>query len=143
MHRSRPLLAVLLLSCVASAAFADGLIIVHDPHPVPGHFPFAPLEVVYHRVKVEIDDRVAVTSVDQEFHNPGSSRTEGTYMFPLPPGAHIDTFSMDINGEMVEAELLSAEKARKTCRSLARFPTTVRLSQAVSPRATTRRAMSP
>lgn len=120
MHRSRSLLVALLLSCFASTAFADGFIIVHEPHPVPGHFPFAPLEVVYHRVKVDIDGRVAVTSVDQEFHNPGSNRTEGTYMFPLPPGANIDKFSMDVNGEMVEAELLPAEKARKIYEDIVR-----------------------
>jgi Ca-activated chloride channel homolog len=95
-----------------SAARADGFIIVRDPHPVPGHFPFAPLEVSFHRVKVDIEDRVAVTTVDQEFRNPGSQRTEGTYLFPLPPGASIDKFAMDVNGEMVEAELLKADKAR-------------------------------
>src|SRR5206468_4769653 len=35
-----------------------------------------------------------------------------TYLFPLPRGAHIDKFSMDINGHQAEAELLSADKAR-------------------------------
>jgi Ca-activated chloride channel family protein len=95
-----------------AAARADGFIVIENPVAVPGHFPFAPLEVAYHRVNVEVDDRVAITSVDQEFRNPGSARTEGTYMFPLPPGAHIDSFSMDINGKQIEAELLPAEKAR-------------------------------
>ena len=94
-------------------AKADGLIIIHDPpHVVPGHFTFAPLEVTYHRVNVEITDQVAVTRVDQEFRNPNNQRMEGTYIFPLPEGAHIDKFTMDVNGQMMEAELLSAEKAR-------------------------------
>src|SRR5918993_908144 len=111
--RARAVLSVLVLILLApAAALADGFIIVHDPHIVPGHFPFAPLEVSYHRVKVDIDDRVATTTVDQEFRNPGSQRTEGTYMFPLPPGAHIDSFAMDVNGKMTEAELLPADKAR-------------------------------
>jgi Ca-activated chloride channel family protein len=96
------------------------LIIIHDPQPVPGHFPFAPLEVTYHRVSVEIDDRVAVTSVDQEFRNPGSARLEGTYLFPLPVGAHIDKFSMDINGTQAEAELLPADKARSMYEEIVR-----------------------
>src|SRR3954471_24039988 len=101
------------LLLLPAAALADGFIVIADGgERVPGHFPFAPMQVVYHRVKVEINDRVATTSVDQEFLNPGSSRTEGTYMFPLPPGAHIDSFSMDINGKQTEAELLSADKAR-------------------------------
>jgi Ca-activated chloride channel family protein len=97
----------------AASANADGLIVIHDPvHPVPGHFTFAPLAVTYHRVTVEIDGLVAVTSVDQEFFNPGNDRLEGTYVFPLPEGAHIDKFSMDVNGKPMEAELLPADKAR-------------------------------
>src|SRR4051812_47151168 len=92
---------------------ADGFIIIHDPPTrVPGHFTFAPLQVSYHRVDVKIDDHVAVTSVDEEFYNPNNQRLEGTYMFPLPSGAHIDKFAMDINGTMQEAELLPADKAR-------------------------------
>jgi Ca-activated chloride channel family protein len=103
-------------------ALADGLIIVRPPmdrprlHPMPfvppGHFSFAPLAVNYHRVSVEINDLTATTSIDQEFHNPNNARLEGTYVFPLPPGAHIDKFAMDIDGTMTEAELLSADKAR-------------------------------
>src|SRR5580765_1673784 len=108
-----PLLAaIVLLLTLPARLFADGFIIVEHPHRVPGHFPFAPMEVRYHRVSVEIDDRVATTSVDEEFYNPGEQRTEGTYLFPLPAGAHIDKFSMDINGTQTEAELLSADKAR-------------------------------
>jgi len=101
------------LALAPQVASADGLIIVHNPPvPVPGHFSFAPLEVVYHHVDVEINDLVATTTIDQEFRNPGDQRLEGTYIFPLPPGAHIDKFSMDVNGKMVEAELMSADKAR-------------------------------
>src|SRR5438093_580069 len=106
------LFSIFCLFILPQAVRADGFIIVENPHHVPGHFPFAPMEVLYHRVNVEINDRVAITSVDQEFRNPGSNRTEGTYLFPLPPGAHIDSFSMDINGKQTEAELLPADKAR-------------------------------
>jgi Ca-activated chloride channel family protein len=107
-------LAFLLALAFAQAARADGLIIIdRPPHPpVPGHFPFAPLEVAYHRVNVSIDDQVATTSVDQEFRNTSGSRLEGFYMFPLPEGAAIDKFSMDIDGKEMEAELLPADKAR-------------------------------
>src|SRR3954453_8641129 len=106
------LFLTLLLGFV-SRARADGLIIVNDPPTrVPGHFPFAPLEVTYHHVDVEINDGVATTSVDQEFRNPTGARMAGTNVFPLPDNAHIDKFSMDINGTEVEAELLPSEQAR-------------------------------
>src|ERR1041385_1914162 len=76
---------------------ADGLIIISNPPtPIPGHFPFAPLEVTYHHVDVRVDDAIATTSVDQEFYNPNGSSLEGTYVFPLPAGAHIDKFAMEI-----------------------------------------------
>jgi len=106
-------LFLMILLCFVHGARADGLIVVNDPPTrVPGHFPFAPLEVTYHHVNVEINDGVATTSVDQEFRNPTSARLEGTYLFPLPDNAHIDKFSMDINGTQVDAELLPSERAR-------------------------------
>src|SRR6185369_3690652 len=84
------------------------------PRPIspPRPYVFAPLEVVYHHVNVKIEGQVATTSVDQEFYNPKPSRLEGTYLFPIPKGAQIDKFTMDIGGRMVEAELLSAAKVR-------------------------------
>src|SRR6478672_1662086 len=94
-----PLLAWFLI-VVPTAVRADGFIVINTPVTVPpGHFSFAPLEVSFHHVTVDVKDQVAVTSVDQEFVNPNSQRLEGTYLFPLPPGAHIDRFSMDINGK--------------------------------------------
>jgi len=108
-----------LIACVSflfgitATAHGDGLVVIHNPPPrIPGHFSFAPLEVAYHNVTVSIDQNVAVTAVDQEFYNPNPQRLEGTYIFPLPDGATIDRFSMDIDGKMMDAELLSADKAK-------------------------------
>ncbi|MDB5357894.1 MAG: vault protein inter-alpha-trypsin protein [Phycisphaerales bacterium] len=113
-HALSLVLGIIGLLVCSNVCRADGFIIIHNPPPtvVPGHFAFAPLEVVYHHVNVEINDQVATTSVDQEFFNPNSRDLEGTYIFPLPAGAHIDKFSMDINGTMMDAELLPADKAR-------------------------------
>ena len=119
-------------------ALADGLIIVHEahwlpiprpPHPNPPRPPrplppaprvYAPLEVVYHHVNVKIDGQIATTSVDQEFYNPNNRQLEGTYLFPVPRGAQIDKFTMDIGGKMVEAELLPAAKARQIYEGIVR-----------------------
>ncbi len=96
-----------------SQSRGDGFIIVERPIYVPPtHFPFAPLEVTSHQVNVKIDGQVAITSIDQEFYNPNDQRLEGFYMFPVPKGAHIDKFSMEIGGKSVDAELLPADKAR-------------------------------
>src|SRR5215510_534587 len=86
--------AFLLTACLlssATAAFADGLIVIHHappgplpprrpwppPHPWPIPIPhpvFAPLEVAYHKVDVTIDGQKATTRVDQEFVNPNNAR---------------------------------------------------------------------
>src|SRR5438094_783802 len=113
MKRSLLILAAGLFGILSNAR-GDGFIVVERPFLVrPGHFSFAPLEVASHHVEVKIDGQVAVTSIDQEFYNPNDQRLEGTYMFPVPKGAHIDKFSMEIGGKMVDAELLGADKARQ------------------------------
>jgi Ca-activated chloride channel family protein len=128
-------LAVLGQISAVSLCHADGLIIVDEAHWWPGHRPphppplwpppprtyvFAPLEVNYHHVDVKIDGQIATTSVDQEFYNPNPQRLEGTYLFPVPKGAQIDKFTMDIGGKQVEAELLPADKARKIYEDIVR-----------------------
>jgi Ca-activated chloride channel family protein len=109
----------------AGTAGADGLIVIHDPPPLPHPMPyphhrFAPLEVRTHRVQVRIDGQVAVTEVDQVFVNPTSRRLEGTYLFPVPGGAQLDRFSMDVNGKLLDAELLDADKARRIYEDIVR-----------------------
>jgi Ca-activated chloride channel family protein len=102
---------------------ADGFIIIHNPPPFPlphprpwpmprPHFVFAPLEVTFHKVDVEITGQKAVTRVEQEFFNPNNAILEGEYIFPIPKGAHLDKFTMRIGDKDMEAELLDAAKAR-------------------------------
>jgi Ca-activated chloride channel family protein len=111
---------------VSLPAFAAGLIVVEDfrlpppvppigrpiPLPPPRHYPFAPLELASHRAHTRIKDQIATTSIDEEFYNPNPRRLEGTFLFPVPKGAHLDKFTMEINGKPVQAELLAADKAR-------------------------------
>jgi Ca-activated chloride channel family protein len=133
-------LLMVLLGLVAPG-FADGLIVIHDPppwhphppiirppHPPHWHWPpppprvyqFAPLEITFHHVNVKVLGQIARTDIDQEFFNPNDQRLEGTYLFPVPKGAQLDKFSMEIDGKQVEAELLPAEKARKIYEDIVR-----------------------
>jgi len=112
---------LLALFGITSATFADGLIVIHTPTHVPhGHYAFAPLEVTYHHVNVKIDGQVATTAIDQEFYNPNPQRLEGTYLFPVPKGAQINKFTMEIGGRQIEAELMSADKARRIYEDIVR-----------------------
>ncbi len=127
------LLSIVLTLFAPLFARADGLIVIDRvigddtpgwPPPdflrPPHRHIFAPLEVSYHHVDVKIDGQIATTSVDQEFFNPNPQRLEGTYLFPVPKGAQLDKFTMDIGGKQVEAELLPADKARKIYEDIVR-----------------------
>ncbi len=91
----------------------------HIRPPRPVH-PFAPLEVSLIKVKARINGQVAVTEIEQEFYNPNNARIEGTFVFPIPKGAHLDKFTMEIDGKQVEAELLAADKARRIYEDIVR-----------------------
>lgn len=101
-----------LAALAASPALADGLIVIRPHPPERPQVRNVPLSVKYHRVTVKVNERVAVTTVDQVFVNPNPRRVEGTYLFPLPTGAAIDRFSMWIDGKETSAELLDASRAR-------------------------------
>jgi len=125
------LLGWLALNLTASAT---GLIIVHEedfwrrppprvvpPETIPPHRPpyipprppvWAALETSFTKADVRIKDQLATTSIEQEFYNPNPRQLEGTFLFPVPKGAQINKFTMEINDKPVEAELLAADKAR-------------------------------
>ncbi|MFH2107617.1 MAG: VIT domain-containing protein [Chrysiogenia bacterium] len=117
-----PLLLFLTLAMMAAsgtALLADGFIVIPRP-PRPGPVSPFPLQVVRHDVRVEISERLATTTVDQEFYNPNNSRLEGYYLFPLPKNGVISNFSMWIDGRETRAELLDAVKARNIYQDIVR-----------------------
>ncbi len=105
------LIAVLLTGLLAGPVLGDGIIII-DPPPLPPPDWGPWLTIRYHRVQVTIEDQVAITRVDQVFRNDGRFDAEGTYMFPLPPGATVQRFVMWVDGVPVEAKILPAAEAR-------------------------------
>ena len=114
-------LALIFLSF--TQAFADGIIIPDPPICLdcPGPIPISgALDIRYHRVDVTIDDQVAITRVDQVFHNPNDFTIEGTYLFPIPKEAVVTNFKLWIDGQPVEGQVLSAEEARFTYEEIVR-----------------------
>lgn len=94
-------------------AFSDGIIIPTPPPDVPPPSQAPWLTIVYHRVTVRIEGGVVITHVDQEFRNDHPFPVEGTYVFPLPPGAVVQGFVLWVDGQPVEGEVLPADQARE------------------------------
>ncbi|NIS79793.1 MAG: VWA domain-containing protein [Anaerolineales bacterium] len=117
-------LLILLAGVFVGPAEADGIIIPDPPFcdlgPCPEPFPISQLAIEYHRVDVTIEDQVAVTHVDQVFRNDNDWTLEGTYVFPLPKGALVSEFTLWIDGEPVEGEVLTREEARKIYEDIVR-----------------------
>lgn len=112
----------LLLGFVYMDGLADGIIIPEPPicDPCPVTLPMSQLSIRYHHVTVSIQDQIALTHVDQVFYNPNDWIVEGDYVFPIPGGATISNFSLWIDGEPVEGEILDAESARERYESIVR-----------------------
>jgi hypothetical protein len=56
----------------------------------------------------------AFTEVEHVFYNPNDQQLEGTFYFPLPDGAMPLGLAMEINGRMMEGEMVERQKARET-----------------------------
>lgn len=111
------LLALLLIPAVT--AHADGIIIPEPPPDIPiVDVPY--LTIKYHRVTVTIEGQVATTHVDQVFVNEGRFEVEGTYLFPLPEEATISEFTMWVDGQKLEGQVLERDEARQIYEDIVR-----------------------
>ncbi len=90
----------------SATARASGILVVEGARTNP-------LRIEDHLVRISITDRVALTTVNQTFHNTSEQRLEATYIFPIPEGADLTDFQMTFNGKMVQGEVLPADKARE------------------------------
>ena len=95
-------LSILFVSLVTSA---DGVVLPDRPER-------GWLSIVYHDVTITICDGLVTTYVDQLFQNDTAADIEGRYVFPLPPGAVVSSFTMWVDGEALEARILDADEAR-------------------------------
>ena len=93
------------------------------PHPRPRPPVPPPLEPIltrYHSADIKVRDQVAEVQVNATFYNPNPRRIEGTYWFPLPADAAVTDFKMEVNGKLVQGELLDAKRAKQIYEDIVR-----------------------
>jgi len=71
-------------------------------------------------VRVDLVDRVLRYEVTETFVNRGGRVGEADFMFPLPKGAAFQDLKLEINGEMVAGETMSADRARQIYEEIVR-----------------------
>ena len=64
------------------------------------------------KVKVEVFERMARSTVTQVFHNNTKNRAEGKYRIALPRNAHISGLSVEFDGKLIEAKLAEVDGQR-------------------------------
>ena len=74
--------------------------------------PEARLSVRRLHVDVHVEDGVARTTIDTTYFNHMSWRLEGTFYFPVPPGASITRLAMYVDGKLMEGGVAEREQAR-------------------------------
>jgi len=98
------------------AAVGGQACIIVPPEPI--HPPAPParpaqLECRSQHVTISIEHPVAHVKVETVLYNPHSRPVEGTFVFPLPPGAAVTKFQFTVDGKPVTGEILPADKARE------------------------------
>ncbi len=96
MNKAKTLAVMMvILGGLANTVMADGMIVPTRPDlRVRGRW-----AVKYHHVKMIVRDQVASVNIIQEFYNTSKQAIEVEYMFPVPPGAAIDSMTMIVDGK--------------------------------------------
>ena len=94
---------------------AVGQLIVKDEHGRDAE----PLKIDSIAVKAQIRGPESITRIDECFYNSTNSTLEGTFFFPVPPGAAISRFAMYVTDTtLVEGEVVERGRARAIYESI-------------------------
>ena len=124
-------LAILALALLLSPVpvLAQGRIIPRPcaPLPCPGcprpecrRVPGSDVERRASNVEVELRDGVLHYEVEETFMNRGGGIGEADYLFPLPKNAAFEGLKLEIDGELVAGETMSADEARRIYEDIVR-----------------------
>jgi len=98
---------------VPASEYAGGALMAVDPNGQE-----ARLSLRAYHVDVHVEDGFARTTIDQTYFNHLSSRTEGTFFFPLPADASISRLAMYVEGKLMEGGMAERDYARQVYESI-------------------------
>ena len=102
--------ALVLMVLGQDLAFATGALFVR---PLRSTEIYTTVSIKTYDASVNIQDRIAVTHVDQVFVNETSATVEATYIFPLPEGAVISELVYWFNGQRFVASVRERREAQQ------------------------------
>lgn len=90
------------------------------PQPAPVAPAPAPIQIESVDLDVDIHDAVATTELRQKIRNPHAWSVEAQFVLPIPRGAAVHDAALRVDGQLVEAELLEAGRARAAYEDIVR-----------------------
>ena len=113
---------ILFLCFITTVATGQNMIIPRPPRPIPPLPPIViklpvidnilPVQVTDVEIEANVDGVLTETKVSMTLHNPNGRILEGELNFPLPAGATVAGYALDVNGKMVDGVIVEKEKAR-------------------------------
>ena len=97
---------LVLSSTVHGQMFAPALMVQEDGHPKP-------LGLAKLQTEVRVVGAIAETTTTMTFTNPTWNIVEGYLYFPLPEGATVSSYALDIDGTMVDGVAVEKLEARR------------------------------
>jgi tetratricopeptide (TPR) repeat protein len=110
------LFAILALPAMAQAGVLSPVLIVKGAKKGT----YDPVHIEKMHVTTRIVSSIATTTVDMTFRNKLDRVLEGSLVFPLPEGAVICRFALDIEGRLREGVIVARDKGRKVFESTVR-----------------------
>ncbi|MDP7286806.1 MAG: VIT domain-containing protein [Phycisphaerae bacterium] len=107
---------VILLTAPASAQNAAPVMLVRAQRGKP----LEPLGLSSVDTKVRIVGRIAETSTTMTFANPHNRVLEGEMYFPLPQGATVSGYALDIKGKMIDGVAIEKARGREVFENIVR-----------------------
>jgi Ca-activated chloride channel family protein len=112
-----PLMSVLALTLLASSAEAQdritGPTLITDPPTLIAQGAETPIAIESVDVQARIVGHLVETSMTMVFHNPNRRVLAGDLTFPLPAGATVSGYGLDVNGRLVDGVVVDKVKARQ------------------------------
>ena len=71
-----------------------------------------PMQVREMSVKARVQGLFAEVETTLSFYNPNQRQLEGELVFPLPDGAAVSGYALDVNGQLVDGVVVKKEQAR-------------------------------
>ncbi len=109
------LLSLLVVAILPSLASAQGIIIPPERVPIWGSYAVRNVTL-----DASVKDQIAEVQVSQVFRNLSSREMEVVYIFPTPPDATINQFTLMIDGQEVPAKIYTKEEARRIYEGIVR-----------------------